>query len=100
MLNKGRDGWVPFDEMWEHMRQGITAHVTSTDERLQPVSRTALQEYITHTLTELERSYATVSSYHPHDRAMLHSINGRTRALVELATQFGIDHHVPHLFRG
>lgn len=28
MMNKGHDGWVPFDEMFEHMKQGITAQVT------------------------------------------------------------------------
>lgn len=95
-MYKGQDGWVPFEEMHQEIQRRVTEAVTNP-----PLHQyQEIQQYVNNMLAQLAHDYAEVASYAPTDRAMLASINGRTRALCELALHFNIDVTIPEHPRG
>jgi hypothetical protein len=87
---------VPFDEMYQEIQRGVTEAVTNP-----PLHQyQEIQRYINNMLAQLAHDYAEIAGYAPTDRAMLASINGRTRALCELALHFNIDVTLPEHPRG
>jgi hypothetical protein len=59
-----------------------------------------LQQYINTRLRELAEDYVATASYGPHDQTILVSLNGRARALRELALHFTINVDIPDCFKG